>query len=46
MHDASIYVHDADVDGLCLAVANGECSPSYFAICHVREWVAQAFDRP
>ncbi|MDI2534299.1 protein-tyrosine-phosphatase, partial [Pseudomonas aeruginosa] len=23
-----------------------ECSPSRFAVCHVREWMAQALDRP
>ncbi|MBF2947836.1 protein-tyrosine-phosphatase, partial [Pseudomonas aeruginosa] len=22
------------------------CSPSRFAVCHVREWMAQALDRP
>ena len=37
MRDASAYVRGADVDGLRLAMANGECSPSRFAVCHVRE---------
>ncbi|EQB0423396.1 tyrosine phosphatase TpbA [Pseudomonas aeruginosa] len=46
MRDASAYVRGADVDGLRLAMANGECSPSRFAVCHVREWMAQALDRP
>ena len=46
MRDASAYVRGADVDRLRLAMANGECSPSRLALCHVREWMAQALDRP
>lgn len=37
--DASAYVRDASIDGLHLTVADGECSPSRFVICHVREWM-------
>ncbi|MBF3216304.1 protein-tyrosine-phosphatase, partial [Pseudomonas aeruginosa] len=33
-------------DRLRQAMANGECSTSRLALCHVREWMAQALDRP